>query len=382
MNFKTLGLPDNLIEGLLVENITEPTDVQAQSIPPFLDNDNLIIQSETGSGKTLAYLLPIYTRMLNTNKKGLQAIILVPTQELAMQVYHQIERLSKNSKTQISSAVIMGNINIKRQIEKLKLKPEIIIGTCDRILELTKKKKIKPYTVETLIIDEADKMLSKENLAGVQAVRKTLMRDTQIIFTSASVTDKTLEKANSLANAPKFMKTSTNHHIPENINHLYIVCEKRDKVDVLRKLVNIISPSRGLVFINGTDDIEFACEKLKHHKVNCECIHGKSTKQERQKNLTGFTDGKIQLLIASDLASRGLQINNIDSVFSISISDDPMDYLHRAGRTGRNGKDGVSICIISDFELSLLTKYENKFNINIKEIVMKNGEILFANEEN
>lgn len=376
MDFKTLGLTENIIKGLEKENITEPTTAQEKAIPTILEGKNLIMQSETGSGKTLAYLLPLYAKQVEPIQKGLQAIILVPTHELAMQVHHQVQSLSKDSGVLLKSAVIIGKVNIKTQIEKLKQKPHIVIGTCDRILELIKKKKITAHTVKTFVVDEADKMLDKHSLKGVQAVRKTLMRDTQTVLVSATIPDKVLGPAQSLATSAELIKTAETYHIPENIRHMYVVCEKRDKLETLRKLLSTIKPSQSIIFINGTEEIELACEKLKYHKLDCGCIHGKSTKQQRQKSLTQFANGDLKYLVATDIASRGLHIENINTVFSVNISDNPMDYLHRAGRVGRNGKTGTSICIATKNELQFLKKYQNKFGIEMMQIKMQNGEIV------
>jgi len=201
MTFKELGLQDNLIAALNKQGITEPTSIQEQTYDKIINNANVIARSQTGSGKTLAYLLPIYAK-IDENLKSTQAIILVPTHELAMQVHKQVELLSKNANSSISSAVIIGNANIERQIDALKKKPAIVIGTAGRIHELIKKRKIAAHTTKTIVIDEADRMLDQNNINAVKDVRKTAMRDTQVLLFSASINDKTIKSAHDILTNP------------------------------------------------------------------------------------------------------------------------------------------------------------------------------------
>ena len=177
------------------EDITVPTDVQAQVIPLSLQNKDLIVQSQTGTGKTLSFLLPLFERLQPTRRET-QAIILVPTHELAIQIQRQIERLSLNSDIKLLSAPIIGNVNIMRQIDKLKEKPQIIVGSSGRILELIKKKKISAHTVKTIIVDEADKMVDKSNYDAVKAVIDTTLRDRQLLFFQRQSQKKRLQQRN------------------------------------------------------------------------------------------------------------------------------------------------------------------------------------------
>lgn len=375
MDFKALGLKDEIVKALAVQQIDKPTPIQEMAIPKLMENKDVVIQSETGSGKTLAYLLPLFAKQ-TAPSKTLQLLVLVPTQELAMQVHRQVEALAENSDVPLKSLVIFGNVNIKGQIEKLREKPQIIIGTCGRIIELIQKKKITAHTVNTIVIDEADKMLDKQNIEGVKAIRKAVMRDTQIILVSASISEKTLEQAGMIAKEPELVKTADTFKIPEKIQHLYIVVQSRDKLETLRKLISILHPQRTLVFINKPEEAEVAAAKLKYHKLDATFIHGTGNKQERQKAIADFSSGKVPLLIATDIAARGLHIEQVSAVFSISISDDPMDYLHRAGRTGRGESEGLSVSIVTQQELPLIKKCQRKFGIDMTEIVLREGKII------
>ncbi len=377
MNFEALGMQDGICKGLLAQGIDTPTPIQAQSIPMILANKNLLLQAETGSGKTLAYLLPLYARYA-PDVRGIQTIILVPTRELAMQVHRQVELLSQNADMQLTSAVVIGDVNINSQIEKLKAKPQIVIGTSGRIIELIKRKKITAHTIKTLVIDEADKMLERNNMEGVKAIMKAVMRDTQIIMLSASVSDKTQKTAGEMVHALETVKISQTLRIPVHIQHLFIVAEERDKFETFRKLNFILQPKRAIVFINNADKIDMMTAKMQYHKIRGACIQGASAKERRKNVLSDFAAGKLQILMATDIAARGLHIEDIELVFNISMPEDSMDYLHRAGRTGRNSAEGTVISIVTKRELVLLQQYQKAFGIRIQEIKMRNGEILHA----
>ena len=308
-------------------------------------------------------------------------MILVPTRELAMQVHHEVQRLSQNSNILLKSAVLFGGVHLDKQIEKLKEKPQIIIGTSDRVLALIKKKKIEAHTVKTFIVDEADKLLDKQSIAGIKAVRKTFMRDTQVVFTSATFANNVLDEIKVMTPDYVAVKTQSEYKIPPNITHLYYMCDKRDKLEILRKMIGIINPDRSIAFINHLGEIYMAIDRLNFHQLHCQGIHSECSKKERQTRLQDFSTGKLKLLIATDLASRGLHVDNVTCIVSVSIAEDPTDYLHRAGRTGRNNADGISICLVAPNEKQFITEYQNKLNINMQELKMKNGEIFILDDD-
>lgn len=376
MDFKEFGLDEALIAALKKEKIVKANEVQ-QKVFEADENKDLIVQSETGSGKTLAYLLPIYKKLIPI-EKGLQAIILVPTHELAMQVNRQVQSLSKNSGYSIQAATIVGDVNVNRQIEKLKEKPQIVVGTTGRILELIKKKKITAHTVKTIVIDEADKMLDKNNIDGVKAVVKCCMRDTKILMFSASMSKEAIEAGNNILKEPLTIQLgkAKKMSIPKNIKHIYFVVERRDKLEMLRKLANSINPKKAMVFVNKVSDIEELTQKLQYHHYNADCIHGSNIKKDRKKVIDAFKANKLQLLIATDIAARGLHFEGVDAIFHISIPENPNDYLHRAGRTGRNGEEGLSVLIVTAKELSLIQRYEKEFGIKISPYTIAKGKII------
>lgn len=363
-SFNELGLQENLIEGLKKQGIESPTEIQVKAIPLGLENKDIIGESETGSGKTLAYLLPIFQK-IDVTSKDIQAIILAPTHELAMQIHKQIELLSENSDAQVKSTSIIGNVNIKRQLESLKEKPHIIVGSAGRILELITMKKLKSHGVKTIVIDEGDRMIDENNIEGVKSIIKTTLRDRQIMLFSATVSLKAVEIAKTLMKDAEVIKVGDKSVVNPNIEHMYFVVERREKLILLRKLISATNPKKAIIFINKSDEVEITTSKLSYHGLSVEGIHGTSEKENRKKAIEDFNAGKIQLLVASDLAARGLDIEGVTHIFNLDIPENSKDYLHRVGRTARMGQHGFALSIAEERELDLIKTYERDFNIEI-----------------
>jgi len=362
--FDDLGLNLSLIDGLKKENITVPTEIQEKIIPLALKNKDIIGQSQTGSGKTLAYLLPIFQR-IESEKREMQAIILAPTHELVMQIEKVIKTLAENSKIPVISLAVIGDVNIKRQVEKLREKPHIIVGSAGRILELIKMKKISAHTIKTIVIDEGDRLLDEKNLGVVKDIIKTTLRDRQLMLFSATIDEKVISTAQSLMKEAEVIRLVDNIDVNSNITHMYVLSEQRDKMEMLRKIIAAEKPTKAIVFINKSDETEITTLKLQYHHFKAYGIHGKATKEERQKAMEDFRSGRLQILVASDLAARGLDIKDVTHIINLDLPINSKDYLHRVGRTGRANNTGKAISIVTQKELSLIKKYEKEFNINI-----------------
>ena len=374
-SFEALGLSAPLVAGLQTAGIEVPTGIQTQVIPLALSGKDIIGQSATGTGKTLAFLLPIFQR-IDTTKREMQAMILAPTHELAIQILRQVEMLAKNSGLPVTSTSIIGNVNIARQIDKLKERPHILVGSSGRILELIQKKKITSQTIKTIVIDEADRLFDDRNVDSVKAVIKTTLKDRQIMLFSATITPETLEQSKKIMHEPEILTIEEEAGDKPDITHLYFMAEQRDKIEMLRKIVALIHKERVLVFINKSEEIETTAAKLEYHGLKAAGIHGSSFKGDRKKSLEDFRKGKVQLLVASDVAARGLDITDVNYVFNLDMPEDPQVYLHRVGRTGRAGKSGIAISVIDKPELPIIHKYEKIFNIKIAAKYMANGKIL------
>jgi len=375
-DFAQLGLIAPLAQGLTKADITEPTTIQAEVIPPALAGKDIIGQSPTGTGKTLAYLLPIFQK-IDTAKRETQAFILAPTHELAIQIQRQIELLANNTGLPITAAPIIGDVNIMRQIDKLKEKPHIITGSSGRILELVQKKKINTQTVKTIVLDEVDRLLDDNNTDSVKAVIKTTQKDRQLLAFSATVPQVALERVQALMNNPiAILAAQDQLDNKPDIEHIYFVVERRDKFELLRKIVRAIPIDRALVFINRSDDVELTVDKLNYNGLTAAGIHGRFLKEDRKRAMEAFRSGKLQLLIASDLAARGLDIPGVDFVINLDLPEDPAIYLHRTGRTGRAGKSGIAISIVSPREAALIAHYEKQLKIEMLPKQLDHGKIL------
>ncbi|EJP6471314.1 DEAD/DEAH box helicase [Clostridium sporogenes] len=379
-SFDALNLNTMLVEGLKKLNINEPTEIQKRAIPLAMENRDIIGQSETGTGKTLAYLLPVFEKV-NVEKKEMQTIILAPTHELSMQINNEIRNIASNSNMAVRSMAIIGEANIKRQIEKLKEKPHIIVGSPGRILELIKKKKITAHTVKTIVIDEGDKLLDKNNIKVVKDVIKTTLKERQLMLFSATITESSLNIAKDLMKEAEVIKVKEQNTVNENIKHLYITGEHRERIEVLRKLIASINPKRAIVFINRNEEIELTTLKLQYHKIKAYGIYGAAEKEQRKKALEDFRLGKVQILVSSDLSARGLDIKDVTHIFNLDLPENPKEYLHRVGRTGRASEEGTAISIITEKEKALIRKYEKEFNINIEEKKIYKGTLTSSNGE-
>lgn len=377
MNFKDMGLSDNLIKALNAQNIISPTQIQEESYKTIEEGRNVIGCSETGSGKTLAYLLPLFSK-IDTKDTHIQALIIVPTQELGIQVYKQILKLSELSGIDIKAAQVIGEGNINRQIDSLKAKPHVVVGTTGRILKLLRLKKMSVHSVKTLVIDEADKMLSKDNIEGLLEVRRSLMKYTQILMFSASINKKSIESAKRLNIDPIVITIENKSAIPQTIKHMFVVTKRRERIETLRKVIHALEPDKAVIFANTAYDLEEAVNKLKFHHYSIDYLYGSDNKLQRKNAIDGFRNGNIRFLVSTDLASRGLQIDGIDAVFNINLPESPVEYQHRAGRCGRNNRQGICISIITENEISKILNYQKEFGINIVKRRLFKGKLVKA----
>jgi ATP-dependent RNA helicase DeaD len=372
-SFENLKINEKIISGLNAMGIKEPTEIQEKIIPLALEKTNLIGQSETGTGKTLAYLLPIIEN-IDINKKEMQCIILAPTHELAIQINNTINEVKKASGLEITSTPLIGSANIKRQIDNLKAKPHILVGSAGRILELIRKKKVSAHTIKTIVIDEVDKLLDKNNLPTVKDIIKVTPKQTQIMMFSATLNGKTLDIAKTLAEDINVVSVK-NNKVNENINHNYIKTDSRKKVETLRKLLNALKSPKVLVFNNDSYTTNTSVEYLSFNNVKVAAIGGNGKMEDRKRALENFRKGKINVLIASDIAARGLDIKGVTHVVNFDIPEDSKDYLHRAGRVGRAGESGEVFSLVDDKEENIIKMHENSFKISITERILYRGTI-------
>lgn len=368
MKFSEISdFPKSLSDYLSVNKIVDMTEIQRQTYKHIINNRDIIACSSTGTGKTLAYLIPIIGR-LRDNTNNIQAIILVPTAELAIQVNNTIKDIFSYYNNRFSSAALIGDVNVSRQLESLKAnKPAIVVGTPNRIHQLILNKKIKVHEVKTLVLDEADRLFDKTFIQDVAAIRKSLMKFTQVLLFSASVDKKT--RTNNLTFKPIFIDINSNSgndsQIPSTIKHICVLSDRRERIETLRKIIKAVKPEKAIIFVNSRYDLEESLQKLEYHNYNVASIAGNKDNLSKKTAIENFKSGKIQLLIATDIAARGLQIDNVDTVINVNLPEENKEYIHRCGRCGRNGNTGTCISIITDNELNKIKSYQKSFHINV-----------------
>lgn len=374
MSFEQLGLAPALVAGLEKQKFVEPTPVQAQAIPAVLAGSDTYINAETGSGKTLAYLLPIF-QGVNPNLRAAHALILVPTQELAMQIHQVVCDVAQHSGLDIRSTSLIGGAAIDRQIEKLKRKPQILVGTPGRIIELIERGKLKLSELKTLVIDEADRLLADESLEMVKQIIRACPGRRQLVFVSATEQPKSKEVMEQLS--PQLVRLHTEDVIINpNIAHFYVVVEQRDKADTIRKLIHATKTKKAIVFTHRNETAEDLAARLHHHKVAVADLHSTYGKEVRKQAMQDFRSGKATVMIASDVAARGLDVQGITHVFNLDMPSKGKDYLHRVGRTGRAGTQGVAVSVLVRPEVRLVRQFERDLGISIREVILREGQML------
>lgn len=373
-SFEILQIKDELISGLKKQNIVSPTPIQTLTYPAFLEGKDLMVESHTGSGKTLAFLLPLFEK-IDISLKANQAIILAPTHELAHQIHEQIKLLAKNSELPVTSILLMGEVNIEKQIIKLRDKPQIIVGSPGRILDLMLKKKVSTSTLETVILDEADNLLETSQSATVKKLLYHIGNTVQVAMFSASMSPNVQKLATPFLKNPVFLHTAEKTALNPDIEHFYIKTDLREKFNTLKKLLLATNTQKALIFVSQHTDTKVLVEKLNYHGFTVATISGKLSKEERKTALTQFRTGKVKILLSSDLSARGLDVAHITHIFHYDLPLTPQDYLHRSGRSARNGEKGTSISILTPKDLGIIGLLERTFKIKPSEIVLIKGRI-------
>ena len=374
MTFEQFGLLPSLTLALEKLKLTVPTPVQVQAISIVQAGSDTYINAETGSGKTLAYLLPLY-QVLNVERSATQVLIIVPTHELALQIHRVSCDLAQHAGMAVRNVLLIGGTASDRQIEKLKKKPQIIIGTPGRVLELIERGKIKLSELKTLVIDEADRLLAEDSLEMVQKIVRACPGRRQLVFVSATEQPKSKQYMEQLA--PNLVRLHSEELIiNQNIDHFYMVVEERDKPDALRKLIHATKTEKVIVFVHRNETAEDVAAKLEHHKIIVADLHSTHEKEVRKQSMQNFRSGKARVLIASDIAARGLDIPGITHVFNLDLPSKGKDYLHRVGRCGRAGARGVAVSILIKPEVRLIELFEQTLGIQMRQVTLREGQMI------
>lgn len=388
VTFQELGIAPQLVERLAALSITTPTTVQQQVIPPLSQGRSLVFQSETGTGKTLAYLLPLL-QQIDESIQQIQLLIVAPTHELASQIKSQIQLV-----TDIPAVLLIGGAPIKRQVEMLKKKPLIAVGGAARLMELVYLKKLKVHQVKAIVLDEADRLLAPELRDDTTALCQALPAEVQLAACSATINGKTEKIIQSLVRRQQDEGELEKRILPpedilqKKITHIAIYSETRDKVDTLRRLLVAEmgaatkgQPLKAMVFTARPADVDIILSKLTYKKMQCSALHAKQDKVKRKQALDQFRKGSCPVLITSDLAARGLDIPDVTHIIQLDMPSNLDFFVHRAGRTGRNGKSGLNIVIGDGYEMRQLAAAEKKLHLVVYPKVLYKGKLVAPEQE-
>lgn len=365
-SFQDLGIAESLAAALAAKGIAAPTPIQEKAIPELLAGHDIIGQAPTGTGKTLAYLLPILMG-LEASRREAQALILAPTYELAMQIAGEARQLNADASLGLKIQGLIGGANIARQIDKLKEKPQLIVGSAGRILELVHKGKLKLGGIRFLVLDEFDRLLDDQNAESTADVVKLLPAERQVAMVSATAPKKARDRASFLG-SPVEIRVEQDAAGLAACEHYFVTVPFREKIERLRKLTRTLPIKRGLVFINKTFAAEQTLAKLRYEGLRVESLLGRDGKQARQSAIADFKKGTAQLLLSTDLAARGLDIPQIDYVINLDLPESAQVYQHRAGRTARAGATGAVITLIDLKEAYKLEQLERKLGIHFERL--------------
>jgi ATP-dependent RNA helicase DeaD len=367
-DFESLGIRQDFIDLLRREGITEPTPVQYKAVPEIARGKDVVVEAQTGTGKTLAFLLPILER-IKTDVDTIQALIISPTRELALQITNEINKFEEV--LNINTLAVYGGQDVERQIRKLKGNVHIVVGTPGRLLDHIKRKTVDFRNVSMLVIDEADQMLHMGFLDEVDEVIKHSSHMRQTMLFSATI--------------PKGIRTITLKHMKNpltirmmgravtlsEIEQIAIETPKDYKKDVLFKLINDYNPFMAIIFCMSKRRAQQLNEELIMKGYSSDEIHGDLSQNKRENVMKKFRDTKLQFLVATDIAGRGLDIEGVTHVFNYDIPRDSETYIHRIGRTGRAGESGIAVTLCEMDEKSYLVNIEQGINKKLERKVVK-----------
>ena len=367
MNFSEIGLNSNILKAITDLGFENPTPIQEQAIPFVLfEETDLIALAQTGTGKTAAFGLPVIQK-INENKTQTQSIILCPTRELCLQITKDLESYSKYLK-KLKITAVYGGANIQTQIRSLNSGSQIVVGTPGRVIDLIKRKKLKLKDVEFVVLDEADEMLNMGFKEDLDTILAETPEEKQTLLFSATMPKEVLKITKDYMFSPKRIEVSSRNEGAKNVEHHYYMVNAKDRYKALRRLCDINPSIYGIVFCRTRRETKDVADKLMQDGYNADAIHGDLSQAQRDHVMNRFRKRNLQILVATDVAARGIDINELTHVINYNLPDDNEVYVHRSGRTGRAGNNGVSIIIAHSREKRKLQSIEKMIK---KELTLK-----------
>ena len=378
MSFDELGLSKEILYSINEKGYKEPTEIQEKAIPQILMGRDVLGCAQTGTGKTGSFVIPLI-EILNSGKSKSRmprCLILAPTRELAMQVSEEFNHLNKHFKLQM--ALLIGGVSFTEQDQKLSKGVDVIVATPGRLLDHIERGKVIIKEVKLLIIDEADRMLDMGFIPDIIKVNQLLPRIRQTLFFSATLSKEILDIGKDLLINPKEITISPESTTSENIESIFVKFEKKNRLSNLKKLIELEEIRSAVVFCNKKKDIDKVNLFLKKNNYQTVCLHGDMSQSSRIQSLDKFKKGNAQILVASDVAARGIDIDDLSHVFNFNVPNNPEDYVHRIGRTGRAGKKGKAFTIYEEIDEKNILMIEKVISEKIK---IKNFNEILLNSD-
>ena len=380
IHFTDLGLRSELIEGIQRLGFETPSPIQAQTIPLALEGKDIVGLSQTGSGKTAAFALPALNQV-DISRKETQVMVLCPTRELAIQVCEEINRLASALKD-LAAIPVYGGAPIDRQIKALRKGAHIVVGTPGRIMDHLRRKTLNTAAIRTCILDEADRMLDMGFREDMEIILDELPKQRQTLFFSATMNREVKSLIRAYSNEAEQVSIERRALTVDTIEQMYYEVRNRSKIEVLCRILDMETNPRGIIFCNTKQMVETATEALAARGYACDRIHGDITQNNRERVIRKFKDGSIELLIATDVAARGLDIDDVDLVFNYDLPYDPEDYVHRIGRTGRAGRSGKSVTFVYGRDIYRLEAIERYTRQVVRRMPVPSLEDVEGRKEN
>lgn len=356
MKFEELNIDERILRAIEDMGFEETSPIQTQAIPAVCEGIDVVGQAQTGTGKTAAYTIPMLMK-INPQIKKPQAIVLCPTRELAVQVAEEIRKLAKYM-SDIKVLPVYGGQEIVRQIKSLKTGVQIIVGTPGRVMDHMRRKTVKFDNINMVILDEADEMLDMGFREDMETILTDTPQDRQTVMFSATMPKAIMDIARNFQNDAKVIKVVRKELTVSNIEQFYYEVRPKNKTEVLCRLIDIYNPRLSVVFCNTKRQVDELISELKGRGYFADGIHGDMKQQQRDRVMDDFRSGKVDILIATDVAARGIDVDDVDMVFNYDIPQDEEYYVHRIGRTGRAGRSGMALSFISGKEVYKLKDIE------------------------
>ena len=370
MQFSDLGLAAELLRAVEEQGYTQPTPIQEQAIPPILLGQDVMAGAQTGTGKTAAFTLPLLQRLLpqasnsvSPARHPVRALVLAPTRELAAQVWESVRTYAQH--TMLRSTCVYGGVSIDPQMKELRAGVEVLVATPGRLLDLVQQRSANLSQVQILVLDEADRMLDMGFMPDLRRIIALLPAQRQNLMFSATFPDDIKKFADQVLKSPVRIQVAARNTVAELITHSAFIVDPLRKRELLANLVRSRDMRQVLVFTSTKLSANRLARQLERDGFNCTALHSDKTQGERMQALADFKDGKVTVLVATDIAARGLDIEHLPHVINYELPPNPEDYIHRIGRTGRAGMSGEAISLVSPDEQDLLQGIEKMLKMRI-----------------